>query len=128
MAEFYQFGEYSHAHRTISLRSPQRAIRAQVGTSELYINGVRFFTHFPLREQAEGQLVSAFDVGKLIEPILRPSRIEPTQKVETVVLDPGHGGTDSGTANRWGNEKHFTLEVALRARANSCFRPATKSR
>ncbi len=116
LAEFYQFGEYSHANRTISLQSAQRGLRAQVGTSQVYINGVRFFTHFPLREQAEGQLISAFDVSKLIEPILRPSRIQPAQKIETVVLDPGHGGTDSGTANRWGNEKTYTLEVALRAR------------
>ncbi|MEO5719874.1 MAG: N-acetylmuramoyl-L-alanine amidase [Chthoniobacterales bacterium] len=116
LAAFYQFPDYSHANRTISLRSAQRGIRAQVGTSELYINGVRFFTHVPLREQAEGQLISAFDVGKLVEPILRPSRIQPAQQIETVILDPGHGGTDSGTANRWGNEKTFTLEVAKTAR------------
>ncbi len=116
LAEFYHFGEYSHANRTISLRSEQRGIRAQVGTGEIYINGVRFFTHFPLLERAEGQLVSAFDVGKLIEPILRPSRIQDAQPVETVVLDPGHGGTDQGTANQWGSEKAYALEVALTAR------------
>ena len=51
VAEFYQFGEYSHANRTISLRNERRGIRAQAGTSELYINGVRFFTLFPLLEQ-----------------------------------------------------------------------------
>ncbi len=117
LAEFYRFGEYSHANRTISLRSEQRGIRAQVGTSEIYINGVRFFTHFPLLERAEGQLVSAFDVGKMIEPVLRPSRIqENAEPVETVVLDPGHGGTDQGTANKWGSEKNYALEVALTAR------------
>lgn len=116
LAEFYRFGEYSHANRTISLRSAQRGIRAQVGTSQIYINGVRFFTHFPLLERAEGQLVSAFDVGKLIEPILRPSRIQEAEPVETVVLDPGHGGTDQGTANKWGSEKNYALEVALTAR------------
>ncbi len=116
LAEFYQFGDYNRSNRTISLRSAQRGIRAQVGMSELFINGVRFFTYFPLLERAEGQLISAFDVGKLIEPILRPSRIDNAEPVETVVLDPGHGGTDQGTANRWGSEKDFALEVALTAR------------
>lgn len=116
LAEFYHFGEYSHANRTISLRNERRGIRAQVGTSELYINGVRFFTYFPLLEQEDAQLISAFDVGKLIEPVLRPSRIENAQQVETVVLDPGHGGTDQGTANHWGSEDAFALEVALTAR------------
>lgn len=116
LAEFYHFGEYSHANRTISLRSERRGIRAQAGTRELYINGVRFFTHFPLLEQSDAQLISAFDVGKLVEPVLRPSRIQNAERVETVILDPGHGGTDQGTANRWGTEKAFALDVALAAR------------
>ena len=112
------FADYSHANRTISLRSAQRGIRAQVGTSELYINGVRFFTHFPLLEQAEGQLISAFDVGKIDRARSASQPHRNAQQIETVVLDPGHGGTDSGTANRWGSEKTFALEVAMTAREN----------
>ena len=117
VAEFYQFGDYSHANRTISLRNERRGIRAQAGTSEIYINGVRFYTHFPLLEQRDAHLVSAFDIGKLIEPVLRPSRIENAQPVETVVLDPGHGGTDKGAPGPWGSESVFTLDVAMSARA-----------
>jgi N-acetylmuramoyl-L-alanine amidase len=116
VAEFYHFAEYSQVNRTISLRGEHRGIRAQAGTNEIYINGVRFFTYFPLVENSSGQLISAFDVGKLIEPILRPSRIPNGARVETVVLDPGHGGTDQGTANTWGSEKAFALDVAFRAR------------
>ena len=48
VAQFYQFPEYTRVSRTVSLRSERRTIRAQAGTSELSINGVRFFTHFPL--------------------------------------------------------------------------------
>jgi len=116
VAEFYHFGEYSHANRRISLRSDRRGIRAQVGTDEIYINGVRFFTCYPLLERADANLISATDVGKIIEPVLRPSRIQNAQQVETVILDPGHGGTDQGTANQWGSEKAFALDVALTAR------------
>ena len=116
IAEFYRFDDYSHANRTISLRSDRRVIRAQVGTSEIQINGVRFFTCLPLLERPEGNLVSALDVGKIIEPVLRPSRITGAEKVETVVLDPGHGGMDQGTANTWGSEKDFALDVARIAR------------
>jgi N-acetylmuramoyl-L-alanine amidase len=32
------------------------------------------------------------------------------------VLDPGHGGSDQGASSSWGNEKTFTLDVALAAR------------
>jgi len=116
VAAFYRFAEYSHANRTISLRANRRGIRAQVGTSEIFINGVRFFTHHPLLERPDANLVSALDVGKIIEPVLRPSRIRDAQRVETVVLDPGHGGTDQGTANQWGSEKNFALEAARTTR------------
>ncbi len=56
------------------------------------------------------------DVSKIIEPILRPNRIPNEHKVETVILDPGHGGDDQGAANQWGSEKTFALDVALTAR------------
>jgi N-acetylmuramoyl-L-alanine amidase len=116
VAEFYHFGEYNHANQSVSLQSERRVIRAQSGTSELHINGVRFFTHFPIVNQGHESLISAMDVGKIIEPVLRPSRIANAQKVETVILDPGHGGMDQGTASQWGTEKGFALDVALRAR------------
>ena len=116
LAEFYHFGEFTNANRTISLRSERRGILAQAETNEIRINGVRFYTLFPLEMQGGENLISAVDVGKIVEPVLRPSRLKNAGKVETVVLDPGHGGTDIGTANRWGTEKAFALDVALIAR------------
>jgi N-acetylmuramoyl-L-alanine amidase len=116
VAQFYQFPEYTRVSRTVSLRSERRAIRAQAGTSELSINGVRFFTHFPLLSSGNEDLISVMDVSKIIEPILRPSRIQKPEKIETVILDPGHGGSDKGASSSWGSEKSFTLDVALAAR------------
>lgn len=117
LAEFYHFGEFSHSNRTISLRSDRRGILAHAETNEIRINGVRFYTLFPLEMQNGDNLISAVDVGKIVEPVLRPSRLKNAQKIETVVLDPGHGGTDIGTKNAWGTEKQFALDVALIARA-----------
>jgi N-acetylmuramoyl-L-alanine amidase len=116
VAQFYQFPEYTRVSRTVSLRSEHRTIRAQAGTSEISINGVRFFTDFPLLDNSNEDLISVMDVSKIIEPVLRPSRIQKAEKIETVVLDPGHGGSDNGASSRWGSEKTFTLDVALAAR------------
>jgi N-acetylmuramoyl-L-alanine amidase len=116
VAQFYQFPEYTRVNRTVSLRSERRVIRAQAGTSEFSINGVRFFANFPLLSSGEDDLISVMDVSKIIEPVLRPSRIHNAQKIETVVLDPGHGGTDQGASSSWGTEKGFALDVALAAR------------
>jgi N-acetylmuramoyl-L-alanine amidase len=116
VAQFYQFPEYTRVNRTVALRSERRVIRAQAGTSEFSINGVRFFANFPLLSGGEDDLISVMDVSKIIEPVLRPSRIHNAQKVETVVLDPGHGGMDQGASSSWGTEKGFALDVALAAR------------
>jgi N-acetylmuramoyl-L-alanine amidase len=116
VAQFYQFPEYTRVSRTVSLRSERRVIRAQAGTSEFSINGVRFFANFPLLSSADEDLISVMDVSKIIEPVLRPSRIHNAEKIETVVLDPGHGGADQGASSSWGTEKGFALDVALAAR------------
>jgi N-acetylmuramoyl-L-alanine amidase len=116
VAQFYQFPEYTRVNRTVSLRSERRVLRAQAGTSEFSINVVRFFACYPLLSSGEDDLISAMDISKIIEPVLRPSRIHGAQRVETVVLDPGHGGTDQGASSSWGTEKGFALDVALAAR------------
>lgn len=116
VAQFYQFPDYTRVNRTVSLRSDRRGIRATAGMSELYINGVRFFTDFPIVFDNNEDLISVMDVSKIIEPVLRPSRIAKSERIDTVVLDPGHGGNDQGTMNRWGTEKAFALDVALAAR------------
>jgi N-acetylmuramoyl-L-alanine amidase len=116
LAHFYQFPEYTRVSHTVSLRSEHRGIRAQAGTSELYINGVRFFTDFPIVSSGGDELISVMDVSKMIEPVIRPSRVKNAHKIETVILDPGHGGMDNGASNKWGSEKTFTLDVALNAR------------
>ena len=116
VAHFYKFPEYTRVSRAVSLRGDRGGIRAQAGTSDLYINGVRFLTDFPMLSSGDDELVSAIDVSKIIEPIMRPSRIQNPHKIETVVLDPGHGGMDQGASNRWGPEKAFTMDVASHAR------------
>ncbi|MEY2479247.1 MAG: N-acetylmuramoyl-L-alanine amidase [Verrucomicrobiota bacterium] len=116
VAQFYQFPDYTKVSSSVSLRGERRRIRAEVGASEMYINGFRFFTDFPVANDGDEAIISAMDVSKIIEPVLRPSRLQKGQKIETVVLDPGHGGVDTGASNRWGSEKAFALEVAMAAR------------
>jgi len=118
VAQFYRFPQFSQVSRTVSLRGDRRGIRAQAGTSEFYINGVRFFSDFPLVAREDENLISALDVAKIIEPVLRPNKISGAKEIDTVVLDPGHGGDDSGTSGPWGSEKNYALDVALTAREN----------
>ena len=63
----------------------------------------------------DGQVfVNALDLHKNIEPLLRPLRLPPADG-RVVVIDAGHGGSNTGTRSVAGGfEKEFTLDWALR--------------
>src|SRR6266567_9080466 len=86
------------------------------GSREAMINGARSWLCFPVVEQGGKYLVSRTDVAKTIEPLVRPHRVPNVGKVQTVVLDPGHGGYDRGQGSRFGYEKDFALDVARKLR------------
>src|SRR5947207_5579968 len=86
------------------------------GSREAMINGARSWLCFPLIEQEGKYLVSRTDVAKTIQPLVRPQRVPNVGKVQTVVLDPGHGGHDTGAVGRYGYEKDFALDVARKLR------------
>src|SRR6059058_4621717 len=86
------------------------------GSREAMINGARSWLCFPVVEQNGKYLVSRTDVAKTIEPLVRPHRVSNVSRLETVVLDPGHGGYDKGQVSRLGYEKDFALDVARRLR------------
>src|SRR5437867_6792015 len=82
------------------------------GSREVIINGARSWLCFPVIEQDGKFLVSRTDVAKTIEPLVRPHRVPNVGNIQTVVLDPGHGGSDKGQVSRHGCEKDFALDVA----------------
>src|SRR5207245_2221307 len=86
------------------------------GSRETMINGVRSWLCFPVIEQDGKFLVSRTDVAKTIEPLVRPHRVPNVGNIQTVVLDPGHGGSDKGQVSRYGCEKDFALDVARKVR------------
>lgn len=102
--------------RTIALDSGKIQLSVTVGLRECEINGVKHWLAFPVMFHDGEVLISRLDLCKIIEPNLRPELIEGMQPVKTVILDPGHGGHDRGATSKFGYEKDFALDVALRAR------------
>jgi N-acetylmuramoyl-L-alanine amidase len=99
--------------QTDTVKNPLEFVQ---GSREVVINGVRSWLCFPLIEHDGKFLVSRTDVAKTIDPLVRPHRVPNVGNVETVVLDPGHGGHDKGAVCRYGNEKDFALDVARKLR------------
>ncbi len=101
----------------IQANTADRPLEFVSGSREAIINGARSWLCFPVIEQDGKSLVTRTDVAKTIEPLVRPHRVPDVGKVQTVVLDPGHGGHDKGQVSRYGAEKDFALDVARKLRA-----------
>jgi N-acetylmuramoyl-L-alanine amidase len=70
---------------------------------------------YPVLEDSSGDLlVSKVDVLQLIEPVLRPTYIVNRSAVRTVVIDPGHGGHDTGTVTPYAREADVALVVSTK--------------
>jgi len=113
---FYGFPSLERNDKTIVLQSSSHRVEGKVGSVELLINGLKFILSYPLLESNGEVLLSRIDLTKLVEPVLRPGRIRGNRSINTVVLDPGHGGHDPGARSAVGLEKEFALDTALRAK------------
>jgi N-acetylmuramoyl-L-alanine amidase len=113
ISKFYGLpAEVTSSGDKVQTETVKNALEFVGGSREVVINGARSWLCFPLIEQDGKFLVSRTDVAKTIEPLVRPHRVPNVGNVETVVLDPGHGGHDKGAVCRYGSEKDFALDVA----------------
>lgn len=116
VARFYGMSQAVRQGGSFTLRGGGRTMEGRAGTKEVLIDGVKYILCFPIATRDGVPIVSAMDVTKIIEPVLRPGKIENATQVRTVILDPGHGGHDSGAVGPTGREKDFALDVARRAK------------
>jgi N-acetylmuramoyl-L-alanine amidase len=93
-----------------------RSLRAVRDSREMEINGVKHLLSFPVIERDGAWWVSRMDLGKTLEPALRPELVPDLKPFSTVILDPGHGGHDKGAIGPYEVEKNFALDVARRVR------------
>lgn len=111
---FYGFARMDREGRNIWLRSGTVQAKFSTGSDDIYINNVKFCLSFPTEDRDGQVLVSRMDLAKLIDPILRPTFIGGPVGFDTVVIDPGHGGHDSGAVGIYGAEKFYTLDTSQR--------------
>ena len=116
VATFYKMNQPVSVGERFRLAAPGRSIEGVAGGRDVYINGVKYVLCFPIVSRDGRTLISAMDVVKIIEPILRPQKIKNPGTVKTVILDAGHGGLDSGATGPFGKEKDAALDVVLRAK------------
>jgi len=116
VANFYGLGHLQRAGNATIMELGARSLKGSVGSVEFYINRLKFNLSYPITEYQGIPVLSRMDLTKVLEPVLRPQKIKNAELIDTIVLDPGHGGHDNGATSLYGFEKDFTLDVANRAR------------
>ncbi len=114
LKEFYRFQQFVREGRSARLVSPALTMEMSVGSQELLINNVKFILSFPIIEQGGETLMSRLDLAKIVDPVLRPAFIRNIRPFTTVVIDPGHGGHDTGARSTYGTEKDYVLDLGTR--------------
>jgi N-acetylmuramoyl-L-alanine amidase len=101
---------------TFSLKTREGELILQSGTPQAYWNGVTFdFGFAPKLVQGE-LLVRDLDLENTIKPLLAGPGSPVGAKPKTIVIDPGHGGRDTGcvSVRNHNLEKGLTLDWAER--------------
>ena len=109
---FYNFTKISRSGGSVVLENPKVKMQLKVGGNECLMNNVKFVFSHNIETQGEKIYVSRVDLGKLIDPVLRPNFIPNAGDFKTVILDPGHGGKDPGATNPYGTEANYNVKVA----------------
>src|SRR4051812_33576468 len=117
IAKFYGLiGNVDSTGKSVVLNNGRNQLHVTLESREAIGNGIRNWLCFPVNAHDNKFLVSRIDLAKTIEPQLRPQMIQRSGKIQTIVLDPGHGGFDKGAGSTFGNEKNFALDVARQLR------------
>jgi N-acetylmuramoyl-L-alanine amidase len=109
---FYKFKKMTRAGNSVRLENPTVVMNLKVGGNECLMNNVKFIFSESVAAVGEKVYVSRIDLAKLIDPVLRPNFIPNADDFRTVILDPGHGGTDSGATNSIGTEAAYNIKIA----------------
>lgn len=115
IGSYYGFGEPAIAKDSFTFRSRWTTLAFEHDSRRATYNGVLLWLTYPSRHYHGQWMVARRDLEKTFDPLLRPSRALGAEDYRIVVLDPGHGGNDTGAVGRRRvEEKRVVLDVAKR--------------
>ena len=107
----------STSGKKVVLKNKWNRIEVETNSRRAWINGIMVWLHHPCRKSGGKWALREVDFKKSIDPILRSYAYLSSRKTSTIVLDPGHGGKDSGAiGQRKVYEKKAVLSIANRVK------------
>lgn len=103
-------------YKTFRLRSQWTTVDVDKKSRVLKMNGMPVYLGFPTVESQGALFIAEADYRHVLQSLLTPQVFPDVPALRRIVLDPGHGGRDSGAINpAYGlEEKELALDVSLR--------------
>lgn len=118
MARLYSMVLSSSGKKRV-MKNKWNTIEVETNSRRAWVNGIMVWLHHPCRKSGGEWTIREVDFKKGIDPILRAYAYVPSKKPTLVMLDPGHGGKDSGAVGkRKVYEKKAVLSIANRVKAH----------
>lgn len=102
----------------ITMRNRSQTIIFKTDGREVMYGGNLIWLHSPVVNVRGRWAIREVDLRVVLDPVHRPGRHLKAVRHRVVVLDPGHGGQDTGAKGKRGvEEKRVVLDIARRVRA-----------
>ena len=116
MARLYSM-RMSTVGKKVQLENKYNKLEFETNSRRSWINGVMVWLQHPCRKSAAGWGIKEVDFKTAYDPILRSYNYMPKNLPKLVVLDPGHGGKDSGACGKTKvYEKIVVLDISNRVK------------
>ncbi|MBN2161345.1 MAG: N-acetylmuramoyl-L-alanine amidase [Pontiellaceae bacterium] len=116
MARLYTM-KTSRSGTRIRMENKWNSLEFETNGRRVWINGIMVWLHHPCRGSGNNWSIREEDFKKGVDPILRAYSYVPKKTPKVVVLDPGHGGKDTGAIGpNKVYEKNVVLDIAHRVR------------
>lgn len=103
--------------RQVALLSKWNRLQFTQDGREAHVNGTSVWLHEPMVAVRGHWAIREADARSVIDPLIRPLRHLQTANYRTIVIDPGHGGQDTGARGPLGViEKTAAFDIARRLR------------
>ena len=117
LAARYGFPSVSETPQDIVWQSQYSSLTFRTKTRRLIFNGRLFWLNGAVTPSSNSWAITRADAETVIKPLLQSSSVLQKQGYSLVVLDPGHGGSDTGTiGHRRVYEKKVVLDITKRVK------------
>ncbi len=105
----------SQTDKKIIWKTEKSKMAFYTGSRRILFNDKIFWLNSPISRNGKNWIVSYTDAETIITPLLHPEKVPKNKTSNTVMLDPGHGGKDSGGIGCHNTyEKTVVLDIARR--------------